>query len=280
MRIPRCKHQASSLKGLVSYLIIFLMLALAGSRGVLAQPALPSKMVSTKDQSAMILIPEGSFEFGMDRPIVKKWVKRLKSPWLENIHGQEFKEEKKWLPSFYIDKYEITNEQYRAFVKMTGHREPRYWKWPQFNEPTQPVVGVGWPDADSYCKWAGKRLPTEEEWEKAARGSEGRIWPWGNTPNDQNYNGRLQRRYAAEKVGSFPLSDSPYGVSDMAGNVWEMTSGSFPTLDNPANKAMRGGSFLNTGSEVRTTVRWAAKNPDQGAEWLGFRCVMEPNAVH
>lgn len=256
-------------------ILIFGLSFIAIFSGVLMAQSVPSSIIAQKDQAVMILIPEGAFEFGIDRPVVKKLVKRLKSPWLENIHGQEFKKETKSLSAFYIDKYEVTNEQYKAFVKATKHRDSHYSKWPQFNEPKQPVVGVGWADAESYCVWAGKRLPSEEEWEKAARGSDGRLWPWGNIPNDLSYNGRMQRHYAAAKVGSFPESDSPYGVSDMAGNVWEMTTGSFPTVDNPSNKAIRGGCFLNAGSEVRTTVRWAAKNSGEGAEWLGFRCVMD-----
>ena len=193
---------------------------------------------------------------------------------MAHIFDTELPKSTQYIEPFYIDRFEVTNEQYGRFLGETGHRKTRYWQYPQLNGKRQPVVGVGWQDATAYCNWAGKRLPSEEEWEKAARGTDGRKWPWGDQPDDSRYNGQKRANYAPLNVGSFPSGDSPYGVSDMAGNVWEMTSGTWES-----SKAMRGGSFLNSIDEVRVTVRWAARDEDRGAGWLGFRCVMDVGNV-
>jgi formylglycine-generating enzyme required for sulfatase activity len=236
-----------------------------------AQAQNPSRLVSKKDHAEMILIPGGPFVFGMSQKEIQNLLKKHKLPWAE-IYADELPTQLKQVAAFYIDRYEVTNAQYEQFLKETGHREPKYWRRQLLNGKRQPVVGVGWVDAAAYAKWAGRRLPTEEEWEKAARGTDGRAWPWGNVPNNALYNGRTQANGAPLNVGSFPPSgDSVYGVSDMAGNVWEMTSG----IWQGSSKSMRGGSFLNPVGEVRVTVRWAASDQDRGAVWLGFRCVMD-----
>jgi iron(II)-dependent oxidoreductase len=243
---------------------------LAAAPPVPSEDNLPPLVKSTKDDAELILVPAGSFVYGIDQKEVRRLVISLKSPMAE-IYTTEVPRTIKSLDSFYIDRYEVTNEQYGRFVRETGHREPRYSRYPQLNGKRQPVVGVGWEDANAYCSWAGERLPSEEEWEKAARGTDGRTWPWGNQPDDSRYNGRKAGNYAPVNVGSFPSGDSPYGVSDMAGNVWEMTSGTWKG----GAKAMRGGSFLNPIADVRVTVRWAASDENRGANWLGFRCVMD-----
>ena len=231
----------------------------------------PNRIIANKDHAEMVLIPEGSFDFGMNQTEVKALLRRFKLPWAE-IYAKEFSRQRKHVAGFYIDRYEVTNGQYGQFLKETGHREPKYWRRQQLNGKQQPVVGVGWADAEAYAKWAGKRLATEEEWEKAARGTDRRAWPWGNDPNEVAYNGRMLANGAPVNVGSLsPLGDGVYGVSDMAGNVWEMTTG----IWHDTSKAMRGGSFLNPVGDVRVTVRWSANDPDRGAVWLGFRCVMD-----
>jgi len=250
--------------------ITLILLLLITVSAVNAQQSLLQHIKSVKDGAEMVLIPEGEFISGMNQDEIKRLVIQLKKPMLD-IYKKEFPKKNKSLRNYYIDHQEVTNEKYGRFVKETGHRPSKYSRWPQYNGKDQPVVGVGWADAEAYCKWAGKRLPTEDEWEKAARGTDGRMWPWGNTPDDGKYNGKKQGNYSPLNVGSFPTGNSPYGVSDMAGNIWEMTSDIWEGV----GKAMRGGSFLNIITEVRVTVRWASSREEDGADYLGFRCVMD-----
>jgi len=230
---------------------------------------LPSEFILEKDSSTLVLIPHGYFIYGIDKVIRDSLLDVLSNPHFE-IFEEEFPRSKQYLPSYYIDKYEITNKQYQMFIKETGHRKPLFLSNKLYNHPDQPVVGIGWQDATEYAKWAGKRLPTEEEWEKAARGTKGFFWPWGNGSSGDMYNGKSQGNYVSKSVGSFPLGKSPFGVQDMAGNVYEMTTGIWGT-----RKAMRGGSFLNSGAYTRTMFRWAMDDEINGAEWLGFRCVAD-----
>ena len=145
------------------------------------------------------------------------------------------------LDTYYIDKHEVTNEQYQEFLVATGYRLPRFWGQPAFNKNNQPVIGVSWHDARTYCGWAGKRLPTEAEWEKAARGTDALAYPWGDAWNASklrsadsvgnrainNYDDWVLWRAepmgdaVPAPLGSYPDGASPYGVLDLAGNVWE-----------------------------------------------------------
>lgn len=236
-----------------------------------AEERLPTQVISVTDKAEMVLVPGGQFIFGMDQQEMKKIVTGILKEKIVEFYLSEFSKQQKTLKAFYIDRYEVTNKLYTRFLNETKHRKPKYWDYPQFNSQQQPVVGVGWADAEAYCRWANKRLPTEEEWEKAARGEDGRIWPWGNKPDDTKYNGRKKGFYAPVNVGSFPTGNSSYGASDMAGNVWEMTSSNWKGK----SKTMKGGSFLNTNADVRVAVRWAAADENDGANWLGFRCVMD-----
>lgn len=253
--------------------IAFILQVIAQASTVCGQ-GFPSKITYLKDSSEMIFVPEGRFIYGMNKMEREEILKSLSNALLP-IFDYEHPEQNKYLPAYYIDKHEITNKQYRQFVEATGHRKPRFWSSKMFNDKSQPVVGVGWADAEAYAKWAGKRLPSEEEWEKAARGTDGRIWPWGNTPSGKKYNGKIQGYYAPVRVGSFPNGSSPYGVMDMAGNVYEMTTGVWGTF----GKAMRGGSYLNTGAYSRTMFRWAPQDTVDGATWLGFRCVVDTDSL-
>jgi serine/threonine-protein kinase len=161
----------------------------------------------------------------------------------------------------YLDEYRIartpvTNAQYQAFVESIGHRSPWHWNNGQIpsGKRDHPVVYVSWQDAVAFCTWAGVRLPTEAEWEKAARGTDGRIWPWGNqkpTVSHCNFGGNVGD---TTPVGRYPAGASPYGLLDVAGNVWEWTSSLYREYpyrggdgrEDPnvsGNRVLRGGSF-------------------------------------
>jgi formylglycine-generating enzyme required for sulfatase activity len=170
----------------------------------------------------MVLIPAGGFTMGTDEVDVdQKAVEYgIIKPWFEDERpAHQVK-----LQAFYIDKYEVTNAAYQKFVLATGYRPPPYWNGTQYpNGMDQyPVVMVSWEDAQAHCKWSGKRLPTEAEWEKAARPDQ-RLYPWGNSfdPNKTNVGGT---RGGLTPVGSYENGQSPYGVFDLIGNVWEWTA--------------------------------------------------------
>jgi formylglycine-generating enzyme required for sulfatase activity len=185
------------------------------------------------------------------------------------------------LGEFYIDKYEVTNDRYRRCVEASRCKPPQS---KQYNDPAyanHPVVGVSWENADMYCRWAGKRLPAEMEWEKAARGTDGRWWPWGNEWSETLLYGSKNPELPMS-VGSIPTDTSPYGVMDMADNVSEWVSDWYderyyaasPSRNpkGPATgdvKSKRSlGSAENHERDARTTKRFFAF-PDIG---LGFRC--------
>jgi formylglycine-generating enzyme required for sulfatase activity len=160
--------------------------------------------IHAKDGTHLIRIPAGEFWMGSDDGPENERPRH-------RVH----------LDEFYIARHPVTNAQYAKFIKETGHREPYYWNEKRFNQPNQPVVAVSWHDALAYCEWAGLRLPTERQWEKAARGTDGRKWPWGDEPPDERRCNFGTQVGATTEVGSYPDGASPYGCQDMAGNVWE-----------------------------------------------------------
>jgi formylglycine-generating enzyme required for sulfatase activity len=170
---------------------------------------LPKEIISEIDGATMHLIPAGEFEMGDH---------------FNEGADNELPVHTVYVDAFYMDVHEITDAMYRKFLDATGYRAPLFWDDADFNQPSQPVVGVSWSVAMDYAQWAGKRLPTEAEWEKAARGGlVGKRYPWGDTltDDDANYFGTAGRdRWArSSPVGSFPPNG--YGLHDMAGNIWE-----------------------------------------------------------
>ena len=174
------------------------------------------------------------------------------------------------ISSFYMDKYEVTNAQYREFIQATGHREPIYWDNSKYNQSNQPVVGVSWNDAVAYAKWSGKRIPTEKEWEWAARGGLiDKKYPWG----DQQPNSSRANYYGANigkpiAVGSYPANG--YGLHDMAGNVLEWCQDWYDR--DQYYKVLRGGSWADISPILRVADR-NNRNPLNRGIYHGFRCV-------
>ncbi len=194
--------------------------------------------------------------------------------------------------SFSIDRFEVTNEQYRAFVEATGRptpadpKDPDYYAWmdgrPPVGQEDHPVCYVNWHEADAYCRWAGKRLPTEAEWERAARGDDGRTWPWGGRFDPERCNAAESGFGWSTPVGSFPEGAGPYGVMDLCGNVAEWTASWYApypgsTLKRGAfgekMRVARGGAWVLTAEPwSRATNRNLAQPPDLRHRSLGFRC--------
>ena len=189
---------------------------------------------------------------------------------------------KVYLDSYWVDTREITNAQYREFVTGTGHAAPRYWGEAKYNDPNQPVVGVSWHDANAYCSWKGKRLPTEAEWERAARGAQSRLYPWGDRFEVTRTNTRETRNRRPMPVGTFPEGASSEGLLDMSGNVWEWCWDWFDDgyyrvspLNNPTGpeagkkRAIRGGGWSAPHIHM---ARRRGEKPDKTYPSLGFRC--------
>ena len=196
------------------------------------------------------------------------------------------------LDGFWIDRYEVTNAQYRACVEANACHPAAGWEMAGLDAPEQPVVGVTWTDADSYCRWVGARLPSEAEWEKAARGMDGDPYPWGIHPASCQYavmedeSGKGCGRETTWPVGSKPEGASPYGALDMCGNAMEWVADNYgavyyqesPQL-NPLgpgsgeNKVLRGGAWTVALPYVDTTVRFWFP-PDTADRDIGFRCAM------
>lgn len=200
-----------------------------------------------------------------------------------------------YLDMFYIDKYEVTNLQYRACVQAGACLAPKkvnsatrtgYYDKPEFN--SYPVVHVDWNMARSYCEWRGARLPTEAEWEKAARGSEGNTYPWGEDISCDRANfGGCEKDTVP--ISSFGNAVSPYGVYNMAGNVYEWVSSRYlpypydrfdgrEDLEAPEERVVRGGSWLSTsGDDEARSARRLMMDPSTAREDVGFRCARTPD---
>lgn len=226
----------------------------------------------------MVFIPAGEFVMGS-----------------RNGGYDEQPEKKVSVAGYHIDRYEVTFAQFYSFMAATGHRKPRLVGYlgnvdtedlPLFLKPFYPVIGVSWDDATDYCRWKGKRLPTEAEWEKAARGNDQRKWPWGNQeePGYANLIGEEDGfRYTAP-VDYFKQDKSFYGVYGMAGNAMEWVSDWYQEdfyqilpINNPAGPAtgnyrvLRGASWNDSIDHARTTMRFKMF-PEYRDVTTGFRC--------
>lgn len=235
----------------------------------------------------MVLIPAGEFYMGIDKDDLR-WIKE-KVGGEYRFHKNELPRRKEFTKAFYIDKYEVTNEQYKKFVDATKRKAPQNWKngTYQSGKGAYPVVYVSWNDADAYAKWAGKRLPTEKEWEKAARGpvkDGGLLFPWGDNFDRNKANTSRKGPGKPSHVGQYATGKSPYGTYDQCGNVWEWTADTYEDYEGndyedefygaEEPRVARGGSFLDMPYETLTTCRYK-RSPSSVEENLGFRCAKD-----
>jgi len=242
-------------------------------RGEIGRGPLPETVVCPIDGAEMVLVPEGSYTMGITEVELRRIF--LMDGGQVPVFATEIPARTVSLGSYYIDRYPVTNYQYRRFVEDTGHRKPLLWDDPTWNQPMQPVVFIGWDDARAYAAWGGKSLPSEAQWEKAGRGTDGRWWAWGHEFLPGRCNSREYGLERTSEIGIFHEGVSPYGCYDMCGNVWEMCEGTWQGEYLP----MRGGCFLGSAAFVRVTCRWTPEDPVNGAHWLGFRCVKEISAT-
>jgi formylglycine-generating enzyme required for sulfatase activity len=281
------------------------------------QGTVPGEYVHQKDQAIMVYVPAGPFLRGTSTAQAQALTAQFGDYFVVETPQRSID-----LSAYYMDKFEVTNQQYARFLAVitrTGRHAahakpsyknhmPTYWHDHRLNGATQPVTGVDWYDASAYCHWAGKRLPTEAQWEKAARGPDGREFPWGNmwdaayANNVESLFGQpiLGERQWIEllghlylgalpvlttPVGHFPHGVSPYRVHDMGGNVWEWCQDSYqkdyyrqaPSRNPPgppssAYKVLRGGCWSSHRGKLRTAYRNYDLATDRHLE-VGFRCV-------
>ena len=188
-----------------------------------------------------------------------------------------------YVEPFFIDKYPVTVKQYAAFLEATGHPKPSFWNDPHYSGPSQPVVGVTWQDANAYAAWAGKKLPTEAQWEFAARGKENRMYPWGNIEVHRTYCNFGDHLSMPSIVTMHEEGKTPEGVCDLAGNVYEWTLDPFlPYGDKQDSdsaqrstplRSVRGGCWSSMPRDLRCTHRHGMF-PETRIPTLGFRCVL------
>jgi formylglycine-generating enzyme required for sulfatase activity len=226
-------------------------------------------------ETPMVEIPAGEFAMGSDG-------------------GQALEDERPmhrvWVDRFSMDLHEVTTAQYASFLAATSRLAP--WQWDTVDlsqHGDRPVIGVAWSDADAYCRWKGTRLPTEAEWEKSARGTDGRLYPWGNqVPSKELANFALGARFSYSQVlmpvQSYEQGKSPYGLHQMAGNVWEWVQDWYAANyyeispeRNPQGpesgqfKVLRGGSWSDLPKYLLTYGRFKLP-PETRNSYTGFRC--------
>lgn len=261
-------------------------------RPIIPSPEWPPLKRAYSWEPEMLLIPAGEFLMGSD-PQKDRSAFRNEQP-QHTLH----------LPGYYLAKTPLTNAQYATFVEATSHKPPRHWEGgqPPKGKEDHPVVNVSWHDAIAYCRWLSEatgrpyRLPSEAEWEKGARGTDGRIYPWGDHWDERLCNTWEGRKEDTAPVDAHPKGASPYGLLDMAGNVWEWTTSlwgenwqqltfTYPydqsdgrenqEADDHVLRVLRGGSANDSQRFVRCALRYWFY-PNFKKYYLGFRVVVYP----
>jgi len=281
--------------------VLFLLAVLAFAAipifGILRGTTLtPFEVTSSDSTDSTPLESVNPSPVSLEEPVPEDMVPIPPGPFIRGTNHGGFDEQPQRtlvLGAFAIDRYEVTNFQYQQFVDATGHRKSgppaRYAKnMSKMLSINQPVVYVSWEDAEAYCHWKGRRLPTEAEWEKAMRGSDGRLWPWGNVEQPKGANwARVQDGHEVSAiVGTFQTDKSPYGVMDGAGNVMEWVDDWYAeryfeeapeqnpqSPDHGVFRVLRGGGYTSTGTDIRITSR-SKMVPDFRDETIGFRCAI------
>ncbi|MFP4501078.1 MAG: SUMF1/EgtB/PvdO family nonheme iron enzyme [Candidatus Hydrogenedentota bacterium] len=200
-----------------------------------------------------------------------------------NAVREEAPETEVYVAPFWMDSYPVTVAQYTEFLEATGTPEPKFWRDPQYNGADQPVVGITWNEAMAYAEWAGKNLPTEIQWEFAARGKENRTYPWGSLPPDTTLANFGEYLGMPSIVTMHEDGATPEGIQDMAGNVYEWTKDPFRPYNAKPNgsehapettrRAVRGGSWESPQAELRCTAR-RGLFAESRLNSVGFRCVL------
>jgi formylglycine-generating enzyme required for sulfatase activity len=229
----------------------------------------------------LVRIPAGDFQMGSEMARDKHAFEEELPP--HRVH----------VPEFHIGQYPVTNRQYQVFVQATGHLAPKHWEKERMlrRKYNHPVVEVSWHDAVAFCDWLSReaeqpfRLPTEAEWEKAARGTDGRIYAWGDEPPDEDRCNFGRYVDDTTTIGRYsPQGDSPYGCADMAGNVWEWCQSVYrpypyqaddgrEDLKADGSRVWRGGSWLHAARVIRSADRGCGF-PHYRSNLVGFRvCV-------
>ncbi len=284
-----------TLTSLLAFNLTLLLLMMSacdntGDKSLLTEIQLIKELTTPKDQAVMVYVPEGAFLMGTSDADMEFYGEffPLRSP---SRYDNERPQREVFLDAFYIDQLEVTNSQYKKFLSETGYVPKRYLDRPPFNVPDLPAIVLEWEDAVTYTEWAGKRLPTEAEWEKASRGTDGRIWPWGSEWDGSKLSGNdgtgLEDGYKeTAPVGQFPQGASPFGALDMAGNIWEWVADWYEPdyythapNRNPKGPETGDGHVLKGGgwAENLDFTRCANRlggNP--GSLLRGFRCAMDP----
>jgi sulfatase modifying factor 1 len=285
-------------------------------------PDPPQRIWWEKAEIELCLVPAGEFLMGISEEEAQGWLQAFGG--ILEFYADASPQRAVTSPAYYIGRYPVTNAQYARFVQTAGYdvpfvdaewAEPYNWdkerRVPPRGKEDHPVTLVSWEDAVAYCEWAELRLPTEAEWEKAARGTDGRLYPWGDAWDNEKCNsveriaGRELLSYAAWKewwagfterdpvernrdtttaVGTYsPGGDSPYGCADMAGNVWEWCADWYQGYPGTTcqrdrfgetERVLRGGTWFSTRQPVRTPYR-SGGDPGRRVDSRGFRCCVQ-----